>query len=195
METKYKIEIPKPCHENWNQMTPDATGRFCGICAKSVVDFTNKTTAEIQNYFIENKGKSVCGRFRNQQLEKFDIHISQNVLQQKMSFNKAFLLVLFLVMGSSLFSCKNDEGFPLGEVVMVEDTIQKPEILLGMVLPPRDTIEEDKYRLNSNKEEKKLSNQIKDRKKTHCKMAKEQEDDENILKGDIIFLPKDSISK
>jgi hypothetical protein len=155
METKYKIEIPKPCHENWNQMTPDATGRFCVSCAKSVVDFTNKTQVEIQNFFIENKGKSVCGRFRNQQLEKFDFHISQNVLQQKMPFNKAFLLVLFLVMGSSLFSCKNDEGFPLGEVVMVEDTIQQPEITLGIVLPPRNTIEEDKYQVNSNKEEKK----------------------------------------
>ena len=47
MESKFKITIPKPCHEDWNAMTPEETGRFCSVCTKGVVDFTNKTTEEI----------------------------------------------------------------------------------------------------------------------------------------------------
>jgi hypothetical protein len=200
MDTKYRIEIPKPCHENWDQMTPNATGRFCGSCTKSVVDFTNKTSTEIQHYFAENKGKSICGRLKNEQVQKFDIHIPQTVLNQKMTFSKAFLLVLFVVMGSSLFSCKNNEGFPLGEVAVVEDTIHQPEVLLGMVLPARDTINNKKHsqeaqsQPNPNIEEEKIIKPNKVVEKTPCKIIKE-EDDHNILMGDVMFVPKDTISK
>src|SRR5580765_5101846 len=109
MEAKFKLTIPKPCHEDWNKMTPNETGRFCASCVKSVVDFTNRSASEIQDYFTENKGKSVCGRFRNEQVNKFNLEIPQSVLNQKMPFRKAFLLMLFVVMGSSLFSCRNNE--------------------------------------------------------------------------------------
>lgn len=31
-----KISIPKPCNENWNEMTPDQQGAFCKVCSKVV---------------------------------------------------------------------------------------------------------------------------------------------------------------
>lgn len=37
-----KLEIKAPCPENWDGMTPDAAGRYCPACAKSVHDFTGK---------------------------------------------------------------------------------------------------------------------------------------------------------
>lgn len=126
-------------------MSTEETGRFCKICTKSVVDFTKMKSAEIQNYFIKNKDVNVCGRFKNEQLDTFNINIPQNVLIQKMSFQKTFLLALFIVMGTTLFSCKNNEGFPLGEVAVVEDTIEKQNITLGMVMPPKDSINKSKY--------------------------------------------------
>ncbi|WP_395051882.1 hypothetical protein [Flavobacterium sp.] len=145
MNTKLIITVPKPCKENWNSMSPDETGRFCNVCIKSVVDFTKMKSAEIQNYFIKNKDVNVCGRFKKDQLDSFDITIPKSVLNQQMSFQKAFLLILFIVMGTTLFSCKNDEGFPLGEVAVVEDTIEKQNITLGMVMPPKDSILKYKY--------------------------------------------------
>lgn len=146
METKYQITIPKPCHEDWNAMDPDPTGKFCGSCVKNVVDFTNMEASEIQAYFVLNSGKKVCGRFKNEQVNKFNLEIPQSVLNKKMPFRKAFLLTLFVVMGSTLFSCRNNDGSTLGEVAVVNDTIaEKPEIkepvLLGEVIArPNDSL-------------------------------------------------------
>ena len=65
-----KINIPKPCNENWNSMLPNKNGRFCNSCDKTVVDFTKMNTIEIQKYFIENSNKErICGHFKSNQVE------------------------------------------------------------------------------------------------------------------------------
>ena len=69
MKTDLQIQIPKPCHENWNTMTPDAKGRFCGSCAKVVVDFSVMTDNEIVRFLKNNTG-STCGHFTRDQLER-----------------------------------------------------------------------------------------------------------------------------
>jgi hypothetical protein len=62
------ISIPVPCHEQWQQMTTAANGRNCHTCSKTVVDFTNMSDTEITRYLRQHKG--VCGRFRNDQLDR-----------------------------------------------------------------------------------------------------------------------------
>ncbi len=69
MKNDLQIQIPKPCHENWNTMTPDAKGRFCGSCAKVVVDFSVMTDNEIVRFLKNNTG-STCGHFTRDQLER-----------------------------------------------------------------------------------------------------------------------------
>ena len=140
MKPKFKITIPKPCHEDWNNMTPDETGRFCSVCTKGVVDFSNKTSEEIQNYLFQNKEQKICGKFRNDQINTFDIKVPKSILLQKRSFHNAFLLALFIVMGTTLFSCKNHNDATLGEVSVVEDTVQTNHTK-GLILPPKDTIQ------------------------------------------------------
>ena len=68
MSKKFTIHIPDPCHEDWQQMLPDEQGRFCLACQKSVIDFTDKSTEEIEQIIGRSKGK-VCGRFLESQLD------------------------------------------------------------------------------------------------------------------------------
>lgn len=66
---KFNLSIPKPCHENWAQMTPAEKGRFCGSCQKTVFDFTNMSDRELAAFFKKPAG-SVCGRFHQDQLNR-----------------------------------------------------------------------------------------------------------------------------
>ncbi|MDI9309029.1 MAG: hypothetical protein QM535_02340 [Limnohabitans sp.] len=121
---RFKITIPKPCHENWDEMTPEDKGRFCSVCSKTVVDFTEMNNEQVNGFFAENKDKKVCGRFKNEQVEKkFTFNVPYSLLCQKRTFHKAFLLTLFVVMGTTLFSCKNFNGQQMGEVAVQEDSI------------------------------------------------------------------------
>ena len=108
MDTKYKITIPKPCPEDWNKMTPNNNGRFCGSCSKNVVDFTNMLPDEIQMYFQQHS--NVCGRFKNLQLDSLTIQIPNRILYSQTHYHKMFLLALFIVMGTTLFSCADKNG-------------------------------------------------------------------------------------
>jgi hypothetical protein len=69
MPTPLKLHIPEPCHENWQNMTQQEQGRFCGSCQKTVVDFSVMTDKEILDYFSKTS-QHVCGRFTNDQLNK-----------------------------------------------------------------------------------------------------------------------------
>ena len=74
------IQISSPCDQDWNKMTTDNNGKFCGACAKNVVDFTGFTDAELQQYFL-NFGKnneSICGRFTSNQAVAQKPTTSQN---------------------------------------------------------------------------------------------------------------------
>jgi len=50
-------------------MTPDAQGRFCAHCRKSVIDFTSWSDADLYAFFSKNN-QSVCGRFQSLQLNR-----------------------------------------------------------------------------------------------------------------------------
>ncbi|ARV15503.1 energy transducer TonB [Polaribacter sp. SA4-12] len=143
MNSKFKITIPKPCHENWNEMTPKEKGRFCKSCSKTVVDFTKKSTVEIQDYLVKNKSKRVCGHFYRKQLDSVTIEIPRIAFNQQLSFQKLFTLSLFFVMGTSLFSCQYSDGKKQKiENIIIIDTlkIEKVSILkTRKVSPPPKT--------------------------------------------------------
>src|SRR5215216_2364941 len=66
---KFSLIIPEPCHENWDQMTKEDKGRFCGACQKTVVDFTTMSDRQIAEFF-KKPPSSVCGRFQEDQLDR-----------------------------------------------------------------------------------------------------------------------------
>ena len=62
------VQIPEPCHENWNKMSPTEKGKFCQVCTKEVVDFTSKSDEELIKHFTTNG--NLCGRFHASQLNR-----------------------------------------------------------------------------------------------------------------------------
>ncbi|MBJ2176132.1 energy transducer TonB [Aureibaculum sp. A20] len=128
MKKQLHISIPKPCHEDWHEMTPNQQGKFCNSCAKTVVDFTKKSVTEIQSFFIENQGKKVCGRFQQKQLDSIIIEIPEQVLFQQRSYSRMFLLALLITMGATLMSCNNDGKKQKINQVIVLDSIANSEI-------------------------------------------------------------------
>lgn len=100
-----KISIPKPCHEDWDKMTAREQGRHCDVCAKTVVDFTNMSDEQVQNYFISKQGQNLCGRFRNEQLDRITIQLPADIFYMPMPLWKKFLVACLLAYSATLFSC------------------------------------------------------------------------------------------
>jgi hypothetical protein len=69
MQRQTSIYIPKPCHEDWNKMTPTQQGKFCASCNKQVIDFSLMRDPQILNFLSQQSGK-LCGRFDAEQLER-----------------------------------------------------------------------------------------------------------------------------
>jgi hypothetical protein len=64
----FTLSIAKPCHEDWDAMSPEKNGKFCASCSKVVVDFTSMSQELIEAYFKNSKG-NLCGKFKKSQLE------------------------------------------------------------------------------------------------------------------------------
>jgi hypothetical protein len=67
MKRSFTISIKEPCTQNWNEMSPDNSGRFCASCQKTVVDFTKFSDEELIAYFQQQK-TIICGRLTEKQL-------------------------------------------------------------------------------------------------------------------------------
>jgi hypothetical protein len=130
---KMRISIENPCHEDWQTMTPETQGRFCGACEKTVVDFTTMSDAEILHYFSKPSVEKTCGRFRVEQLaesgtSKQNIPSERNWVPATSSKPSKALLhfayLLVIVMGVGLSSCNNHvQGEILGDTTMVGATV------------------------------------------------------------------------
>lgn len=68
-----EINIPKPCNQPWEEMTPCGQGRFCNHCQKTVIDFTSWSDRALYEFFSK-KAEGVCGRFLSTQTNR-PIHI------------------------------------------------------------------------------------------------------------------------
>ncbi len=123
MQTFYMLQlsIPKPCHKDWEAMTPNQQGRHCNVCAKTVVDFTGMDDAAVQHYFLNRKEISTCGRFKQEQVSRITISLPADILQINLPKWKQFLAACLLAFSSMLFSC---------------DMIVTQGELTGVILPP-----------------------------------------------------------
>lgn len=122
-----QLSIPTPCHENWDKMTPNQQGRFCGSCAKTVVDFSAMTDAQLINYFENLKNENVCGRVYPDQLNR-DLQKPEPIGKRKKlhwiwQYVAAF--VLFFTKGVQVKA----QGEIKGKIAPKADTVKKPEVI------------------------------------------------------------------
>lgn len=61
--------LTSPCSNRWDDMQPAGAHRYCHDCEKHIVDLTNKSDAELIQFFRKKKD-DVCGRLSSTQLNR-----------------------------------------------------------------------------------------------------------------------------
>ncbi|MDR2237733.1 MAG: hypothetical protein LBE92_16545 [Chryseobacterium sp.] len=140
------IYIPEPCSENWESMSPEEKGRFCSVCNKCVIDFTQKQPEEILQILTEKENEKVCGTFYNHQLNIED-EKSQKVKKQFFRLipnifqnTKVTLAVLSLIL--FLTGCSKDRPLRTGEVAVAlnEDSLGDGVTIGKAVIVENDSV-------------------------------------------------------
>ncbi len=143
------LYIPNPCSENWETMSPQEKGKFCSICSKCVIDFTEKQPQEIEQVFKEkqNSNKEICGRFLNHQLniENKKLSLLEIIFFQYIPAtfrnNKVTLIIISVIL--FLTGCskpKENCTANKGIIVTEEDSIlSNNNYVIGKVLIQNDS--------------------------------------------------------
>ncbi len=129
MGKKISLSIPKPCHENWDAMTPVEKGRFCGSCEKQVIDFSKMTDRQVAEFFKKPSTGSVCGRFMNDQLGR-DFEIPKKRIPWLKYFFQIALPAFFISKASAQHQ---KMGMVLSRPI-TKDTVQKPPVREPMLM-------------------------------------------------------------
>ncbi|MEY8761698.1 hypothetical protein [Chryseobacterium tongliaoense] len=156
------LHIPTPCSENWDLMSPQEKGRFCSVCNKCVIDFTQKNNLEIEQIMEEKKDVNVCGRFYNHQLNIEDSGSLKlkdkffNYLPSGLQNNRLALTLLSLIL--FLAGCsKPKETCATTGVVAVDleyDTIKNKDFIMGEPLIQNDSVAKMPEKDNSHLKQK-----------------------------------------
>jgi hypothetical protein len=97
-----QINIPNPCHQKWEEMTPCGQGRFCGHCQKTVIDFSTWSDTALYDFFAKRREK-VCGRFLPSQLNR-NINIPLQPHSRLYGLTIALGLTLIFTQGTSVYA-------------------------------------------------------------------------------------------
>lgn len=119
----FKISIPSPCSENWENMTLTNSGRHCKNCNHEVIDFTGFNQKSLSQYF-EIERKFTCGIFRNEQLSTFldSMHQPQSIAKTVMLAASMSLIGANALAQAPAFSA-NPNDFKIGEVILAQGAV------------------------------------------------------------------------
>ena len=95
-----RLKIETPCHEDWTKMSPNREGRHCGLCDKTVVDFTVMSQEEITNYLSHNSKAQICGRILVPRKKETAIQIKLNQLYKNIEHQIGFKPLRISLLGS-----------------------------------------------------------------------------------------------
>ena len=95
-----RLKIETPCHEDWTKMSPNKDGRHCGLCDKTVIDFTVMSQEEITNYLTHNSKAQICGRILVPRKKETAIQIKLNQLYKNIEHQIRFKQPRISLLGS-----------------------------------------------------------------------------------------------
>ena len=131
----YTIKVPKPCHESWEAMTPEQSGRHCAQCSKTVIDFTTWQQQDILVY-MQQGSAGVCGRFKTEQLNVplTAGQFTAAVIHSPLPFYKQVAAIFLFAFGMLQMSCGSPEQTkPTVVPQAAQDTVKEERTTLGMV--------------------------------------------------------------
>ncbi len=60
------IEIPEPCHADWDAMRPEQRGRYCFDCRKKVHDLSAMTGPQARDFLADNECEDICVSYQHE---------------------------------------------------------------------------------------------------------------------------------
>jgi hypothetical protein len=126
MKKKFSLEIKTPCHENFNNMIPNANGSFCNSCAKNVIDLSTKTNSEVAKFIAESKDKNICARLNVSQLGQtfeYETHPKNN------NFKYAVAVAASVLLTSNIVAQDNKQPF----TVVQTSEAKPPKQMVGKI--------------------------------------------------------------
>lgn len=140
--SQQKIIINEPCHEDWNKMQPNAEGRHCLSCCKTVVDFTNWETDDILKY-ISQSTKSVCGQVRASEVlvpEQKTLTVTPGLLQRIASSPLSLLRKIAAVVALVFGVTHTEVVFAQSKTKKTQQKEKHPKpMIMGGMIAPRNT--------------------------------------------------------
>jgi hypothetical protein len=136
-----KIIIQEPCHENWDKMQPNAEGRHCASCCKTVVDFTDWKLEDIIAY-LKSTNQNVCGRVQATVVAPISpaLNVGPSLLKRiataPLSTVRKIAAIIVLLFGVNYqTNAQSKEKTPKP----TRQDIPKRPVIMGGLLPPKPT--------------------------------------------------------
>lgn len=141
------INIPHPCNANWEQMSIGIASRHCASCSKNVIDFRHQSKENILKTIIANKNTSICGRFKQTQIdfsiidEAIAIYGSKRPITSRISSPFVLLSLAIALSGcqesNSIQAQSHTEVAPIDSSKMdVHSTANQAPEIMGRIVPP-----------------------------------------------------------
>ncbi|MBN4070922.1 hypothetical protein JYT72_00300 [Crocinitomix catalasitica] len=94
------FQIPEPCHENWNEMSPTEKGRFCEKCSKEILDLRALGPEIAKNRILLSANP--CVRIEENVLSEMNFREWVKSLSLTRQLRWAFIIALVLSFGNAL---------------------------------------------------------------------------------------------
>lgn len=129
--------IVSPCHEAWDTMSPNAQGRHCAVCDKTVVDLAGMAQAEARRYLSQDlprrlaAGDQICVRAHTDRKRRL-LHPGQRLLTNAFAGMLAMTVAGALGLGPMLQAA--DAPKPAPEPVGIEmGDVVAPDPKMGRI--------------------------------------------------------------